>query len=297
MLCCLSFSIGGYDIEKESLGAGAFGEVFKGRKNGDIYAIKKISAASSKDRDKIAKEVAAMKNLENPNVVRFMDSFDAKGYVYIVMEFCNGGSLNSYILENRTAPADKLGFINQLAKGLRYLYANEIVHRDIKPDNIMIQNNDTLVIKLADFGLAILWEIDDCMSASQAIYYYSACGPKYYTAPEVLRGKVTMKSDIFSMGCVIMALFAETTVYWAHGKLLLAPYIDTPENQISDATKNEKRAYVKRHILIQVDQTAFQDLVYDMVQTNWRDRPNADEAYQRAYDIIGANVSLTGARP
>ncbi|XP_050397768.2 serine/threonine-protein kinase pdik1l-B [Patella vulgata] len=285
-------SIRGYEL-KEKLGAGAFGEVYKGRKNGNTYAIKKIPIGFREERAKIEKEVTSLKHLQDENVVRFIDSFDANDSVFIVLEFCNGGDLNSYILRNRsTSTADRLGFVNQLAKGVKYLHANKIVHRDIKPDNIMINNNgiifDNLVIKIADFGLSRVWEAFNYQSP----YYnfqYSPKGPPYYTAPEVYHDNVTMKSDIFSMGCVIMALFAGTTITWIGGKQLLAPYIGSAasaKKQISEATEDEKLANVRRYIQIQANQKAFQDLVYDMVQKNWRDRPNADKAYQRAYDIV-----------
>ncbi|KAK6185891.1 hypothetical protein SNE40_008029 [Patella caerulea] len=282
-------SVRGYEF-KERLGAGAFGEVFKGRKNQTIYAIKKIPIGLREERAKIEKEVTSLKYLQDENVVRFIDSFDANDSVFIVLEFCNTGDLNSYILRYpSTFSSARLDFANQLAKGVRYLHANKIVHRDIKPDNIMIHNNgiifNNLVIKIADFGLSRVWEAFNYQSP----YYnfqYSPKGPPYYTAPEVFHDNVTMKSDIFSLGCLIMALFSGTTIPWIGGKQLLAPYIGSAIKQISDATEDEKLAYVRNYIQIPCDQTAFQDLVYGMVQKNWRDRPNADLVYQRAYDII-----------
>uniref|UniRef100_A0A8C6Z7S5 Serine/threonine kinase 35 n=1 Tax=Nothoprocta perdicaria TaxID=30464 RepID=A0A8C6Z7S5_NOTPE len=105
--------------------------------------------------------------------------------LWFVMEFCEGGDLNQYVLSRRPDPATNKSFMLQLTSAIAFLHKNHIVHRDLKPDNILItEKSGTPVLKVADFGLSKYW-------------LSSACGSDFYMAPEVWEGHYTAKADIF----------------------------------------------------------------------------------------------------
>ncbi|ESO93120.1 hypothetical protein LOTGIDRAFT_119815, partial [Lottia gigantea] len=207
------------------LGAGAFGKVFCATKNGNKYAIKKVAIGQPENFDKIMKEVNTHKKLSHDNVIKYYDDFNFYNAVWIVMEYCNGGDLNLFMLNSSSSYGILFNFIQQICRGVDYLHSQQVIHRDIKPDNIMICNGPCgWTLKLADFGLARVWG----NFSNQSPFYgfnYDPRRPFYYSAPELANGNVTFKSDIFSLGCVILAIFSRTCVSWIGGKKLLAPYI------------------------------------------------------------------------
>ncbi|XP_050406899.1 serine/threonine-protein kinase PDIK1L-like [Patella vulgata] len=274
------------------------------------YAIKEISAdLTHENLDKLKNEVKVLEPLSHPNIVEFADSFTEGACFYIVLEFCNAGDLNDFILNNKLNYLIKLSFTEQIFEGLSYLNERKIIHRDIKPDNIMINyTQNRYTIKIADFGLSRF-----CQNVTgEEPYYefsYSPKAPLYYSAPEcfskrsitmdnhrntpkeiVINGKVTATSDIFSLGCLIMAMFSETTVPWVEKKPLLAPFIIVnPPIQIASATPEQTTDYIRKVIKIPgqpVMEKKFQALIVDMVESDWRDRPNAKEARDRMQTLL-----------
>ncbi|XP_050405135.1 cyclin-dependent kinase 7-like [Patella vulgata] len=292
----------GYSL-MEAIGNGAFGQVYLGSKYGNQYAIKEIPANLEKEKlDKLKNEAKVLKALNHPNIVRSIDSFLEDANFYIVLEFCNAGDLNGFILNNKPDYLTKLYVTEQTIDALSYLYEREIIHRDIKPDNIMInylQNRCT--IKIGDFGLA-----RSCPNLTiEEPYYefnYSPRAPRYYRPPEsfdrivtvddygnsipprVIYGTVTITTDIFSSGCLVMAMFSETTVPWGDGKLLLAPFIAGDSSiehiDIARATQQQKEDYIRENIEIPdqpVMQAELRRLISNMVKSDWRDRLNGNE--------------------
>jgi serine/threonine protein kinase len=115
------------------------------------------------------------------------------------MEYCNGGSLSTYIEEMRHMPEDKIwDFLYQFCKGYQVLLDANLIHRDIKPDNILINDG---VFKIADFGLSK--RIRD----PSLIENLSFKGSPLYMAPEIIEEKEgNSKIDVFSLGCVVYEL-------------------------------------------------------------------------------------------
>ncbi|ESO93119.1 hypothetical protein LOTGIDRAFT_190164 [Lottia gigantea] len=261
-----SKEIRGYTID-EKLGSGCFGEVFKCNKDGKTYAIKKMVVNDSAT----IKEVRSHMGLSHINVVKYIDSFSDEGYLWIVLEYCSGGNLNDYVLRQNPNSSELIRCIRQVLYGVEYLHSNRVLHRDIKPDNVMMQGN---TLKLADFGLARIWSL-----SNDSEYYdlkgQKGLGPPYYTAPEVQLGNITKAVDIFSVGCMIIAMFSRTTISWAGGKQLLAPYINNPNNQITDASEQAKKNYVGKLNGLTGGQ---KDMVVKMVEDKWRNRPSATAA-------------------
>ncbi|KAL7859186.1 hypothetical protein SRHO_G00143330 [Serrasalmus rhombeus] len=159
-------------------------------------------------------------------------------YLWFVMEFCEGGDLNQYILSRRPDPKTNRSFMKQLTSAVAFLHKNNIVHRDLKPDNILIsQKSGSPVIKVADFGLSkvcaglgcIEQEGEDQVNKNinvNKFWLSSACGSDFYMAPEVWEGHYTAKADIFALGIIIWAMIERITFIDAESKReLLGTYI------------------------------------------------------------------------
>ncbi|CAK69262.1 unnamed protein product (macronuclear) [Paramecium tetraurelia] len=193
--------LGDYQFDtKYLLGEGAFGKVYRGSKltTNQEVAIKKIdSSMINKDQyliDALNFEIQIMKQLDHPNIVKFIDKFNTDRSIYIVTEYCADGDLRN-IMKGRRIPESEVNQIfSQLASGFKELVKANIIHRDLKPANIM---NHRGVVKIADFGFA---KIVDNFSGE---LLRTCVGSPLYMAPQILkREKYTTKSDIWSLGII-----------------------------------------------------------------------------------------------
>ncbi|CAD8127227.1 unnamed protein product [Paramecium sonneborni] len=193
--------LGDYQFDtKYLLGEGAFGKVYRGSKltTNQEVAIKKIdSSMINKDQylvDALNFEIQIMKQLDHPNIVKFIDKFNTDRSIYIVTEYCADGDLRN-IMKGRRIPESEVNQIfSQLASGFKELVKANIIHRDLKPANIM---NHRGVVKIADFGFA---KIVDNFSGD---LLKTCVGSPLYMSPQILkREKYTTKSDIWSLGII-----------------------------------------------------------------------------------------------
>lgn len=164
-------------------------------------------------------------------------------YLWFVMEFCEGGDLNQYILSRRPDAQTNRSFTRQMTSALAFLHNNNIVHRDLKPDNILIaQRSGTPVVKVADFGLSKVCAglsrsskeppaVDEgggqkSVANLNSFWLSSACGSDFYMAPEVWEGHYTAKADIFALGIIIWSMIERITFIDAGSKReLLGTYV------------------------------------------------------------------------
>ena len=189
-----------------TIGSGAFGIVVKAIEisTEKIVAVKILNIRNSKiKKENIIKEVNLLKNLNHPNIVKFLDFYEEADKIYIVMEYYEGGTLKQYIQDNQNKiNEDKARIIiKQLLNALSYLhYVCDICHRDIKPENIMLLKKDDInTIKLLDFGLSS----DSFESKS----YMENCGTLIYMAPEQINNMSYSKIvDIWSVGIILYML-------------------------------------------------------------------------------------------
>jgi serine/threonine-protein kinase CHEK2 len=154
---------------------------------------------------KVMNEVRIMKTLSHQNVLSLFDSYETDNKVVIIMDFMEGRDMLHRITEStdlKYLPEDDSKFyFMQICNGLEYLHEQGITHRDIKPDNILLDSMSTnATVKISDFGLSkILSE------ASMK----TVCGTNLYVAPEVLDGgPYTSKVDIWSLGCMLFAMLS-----------------------------------------------------------------------------------------
>ena len=194
-----------YNI-KEKIGKGKFGLVKYGihKETNRPVAIKIMAKKNMKKQDlELAKtEIDILKICQHPNIVKLYDVFDNSDYIYIVMEYCSGGDLFSYIEKrnyklNESKAAE---IIHKLSMAVYYLHSYGIIHRDLKPENIlMTDESENADIRLLDFGLSkIIGPNEKCLEPF---------GTLSFVAPEVLKGKPYDKSvDLWSIGIIAYLL-------------------------------------------------------------------------------------------
>ena len=189
---------------KEVIGKGKFGVVNLGihKKTQQQVAVKIINKDSIKtveDKELVRIEIGILKLCHHPNVVRLLDHLENEDYIFIVMEYIEGGTLGQYFKKKNFNFSERQAssIMSQIASGVKYLHKYGIVHRDLKPDNIMItQQNDFGIVKIMDFGLSKIVSTQEKM--------VDGYGTLSYVAPEVLlRTPYNKEVDIWSMGVIL----------------------------------------------------------------------------------------------
>ena len=196
--------IGEYEIECE-LGAGAVGVVYRARsRQGRTVALKVLHPTLAGDaelRSRLARELRIAQELRDPHLVACVGSGESTGRPYLVFEYIAGGSLAGRLRAGTLTVAETLRLIADVAAGLEALHRRGLVHRDVKPSNVMLRDNGSAVV--ADFGLAKGAPHTALTQPGQVL------GTLDYLAPELVRGgEATPASDIYSLGCVAFECLA-----------------------------------------------------------------------------------------
>nr|XP_017190767.2 mitogen-activated protein kinase kinase kinase NPK1-like isoform X3 [Malus domestica] len=193
----------------ELIGSGAFGRVYMGMNldSGELLAVKQVLiAANSASKEKtqahireLEEEVKLLKNLSHPNIVRYLGTAREEDSLNILLEFVPGGSISSLLGKFGSFPESVIRmYTKQLLLGLEYLHKNEIMHRDIKGANILVDNKGC--IKLADFGASK--KVVELATINGA---KSMKGTPYWMAPEViLQTGHSFLVCAFSLGLVLL---------------------------------------------------------------------------------------------
>lgn len=199
--------LGRYEIERE-LGRGAMGVVYLGRdpRIGRQVAIKTLSYSHvdpkqlDEFKERFFREAEAAGRLSHPNIVTIYDVGEEHDLAFIAMDYIEGESLSAYVSQDTLLPVKKVyQIVAEVAEGLGYAHDKNIIHRDIKPGNILYQpQND--VVKVTDFGVARI--VDNARTNTGDIL-----GSPLYMSPEQLKGdKVWEPTDIYSLGVTFYQL-------------------------------------------------------------------------------------------
>jgi len=187
----------------EQLGKGSYGRVFKVRKQntGQIAAVKQIPLPKdSRQVQSIEREISLMENLTHDCIVQYSGTERNEKYIYIFMEYCSEGSLQQMLDKESIFPEPLIkAYTKQILEGLAYLHTNNIVHRDLKCGNILVDHLGKL--KLADFGCSkIIRELE-----SQQMHSFK--GTIHFMAPEVVdHAYYSDKSDIWALGVMLIQM-------------------------------------------------------------------------------------------
>ena len=207
-----TFKLDNYLVFKKEIGRGSFSTVYKGinQNNNEEVAIKKINNKGlTKMRGYIDKEIHLMKNLNHRNIVKLYDvlyDFNNTDEVYLILEYCCNGNLTTFLGCNGIDENMAKNYLRQLSEGLKYLKENNISHRDLKPQNILINKEN--ILKIIDFGFAK--SIESCNIAD------TFCGSPLYMAPEILTyKKYTDQADLWSVGVILYELLTGYTPFCA----------------------------------------------------------------------------------
>lgn len=201
--------IGRYQIEHE-LGRGAMGTVYLGKdpKIGRTVAIKTLPLTREFDDTQLAEvrrrfyqEAETAGKLNHPNIVTIYDAGEEHDLAYIAMDYVSGKSLDQYKDPDDLLPIPEVFNIGiQIADALNYAHTNKVVHRDVKPANVIYDMHNK-ILKVTDFGIAYLTDSSKTRSGL-------VMGSPYYMSPEQIVGrKVDGRSDIFSLGVTLFELF------------------------------------------------------------------------------------------
>lgn len=264
-------SIGSYRYSKNPIGIGAFSRVYRGE---EIYrrtpvAIKhtQLTHLEPKARQQLISELEIAKNLHHPNVIRTYDVINCENDCYLIMELCTAGTLSDVYAYLKTMDIEDrepitLYYLRQLMEALKYLQSQSILHRDLKPMNILLSGfvrsdyspETELVVKLSDYGLAKMANSD---------LHHSICGSPIYMAPEIiLDQKYGNGVDLWSFGVIMYEMLYGINPFPAKSLGELIRRHQHPELKIRDGPSPEA-----------------QNLIRGLLQTNPEKRISWDEFY------------------
>ncbi len=181
------------------LGRGGFAEVYLGehiRLNTQAAIKVRYEQFEKDDAEQFLKEAQTIANLVHPHIVRIFDFDVSDGMPFLVMDYAPNGTLRQRYPKNTRLPLETIiSHIKQVTDGLQYAHDEKFIHRDIKPDNMLLGRRDDIL--LSDFGLALVAQ----STRQQSLQDLG--GTAYYMAPEQLRGKPRQASDQYSLGIVV----------------------------------------------------------------------------------------------
>ena len=253
-----------YKIIKK-LGEGGFGIVYLAEKDNKKYALKQCKEKLNKNEiDQIKKIVDILSNINNDNLIKYYNFFMKNNTLNILMEY--GGDMDLKKFINDCGGEGELieekiikNIILQICKGLKEIHKNKIIHRDLTPDNIFIDNNKR--IKIGDFGISKI-------TTTLNNYANSKVGKFNYMAPEILKGtKHNNKVDIYSLGCIIYELFTLNEYY--------IDKLDEKDCKINTEIYNSK----------------YQELIDLLFQKDYHKRPNIEEVISYINESINYIIS------
>ena len=199
--------IGDYLLNEE-IGSGGFAKVVLGIHipTGEKVAIKIMDKqqilSDELNKERVLSEISILKIVRHNNIIKLYEVMETPQKIYLVMEYCDGGELFDYIVSKQhLSEKQACVFFQELIDALTYLHSQNIVHRDVKPENILLESSGkSLTCKLIDFGISRTYTLDKLIT--------TPCGTASYAPPEMHRGEeyYGLLSDVWSAGVLLYAM-------------------------------------------------------------------------------------------
>lgn len=276
----------GYSRVKK-LGEGAFASVHlvRDERTGEHLVLKKIACRNINGANKALREVKLLRSCSHSGIIGYRDFSLVSGsdddiVICLIMEFCDAGDVWDRVAsacENNWSlpPPLTTGWMLQIVDALRYLHSRDILHRDIKLENILISGPDQdSVAKLGDFGLAKAFD-GAAIDGTAAARTKTKCGTPDYMAPEVLQGKsYSVPAEVFSLGVVFYALASVQlptmlALDVATGKQLNWPMATQPERELQSLVEHMVKLYEEDRPLLDQVATCAADLPSARLLEGW----------------------------
>jgi hypothetical protein len=276
--------IGRHQVERE-LGQGAFGVVYLGydpelNRPVAIKVPRPERFSSPDDAERFMEEARAAAALNHPGIVTVHDVGRQGAQCYIVLEYIHGRTLEEMMQAGRVPPAQAAGLVARVADALHYAHKKGFVHRDLKPGNILLDDQDNPHV--TDLGLAVSEESQELLAGQIA-------GTPAYMSPEQVRGethRLDGRTDIWSLGVLLYQLLTGRHPFWREGSSTCLDEIvnrePKPPRQIDDTVPVELERITLKCLAKPVTEryNTAADLAHDL--RHWRPSPHDGDAFDHA---------------
>ncbi|PTB68323.1 Pkinase-domain-containing protein [Trichoderma citrinoviride] len=196
----------------------------------------------------IEREVAILKLIEHPNIMKLYDIWENRSEIYLILEYIDQGDLFTFInTKGRLSEEVAIYFFRQMISAIAYCHSFNVCHRDLKPENILITAD--LQIKIADFGMAALHQTATHRLAT-------ACGSPHYAAPELLKNRQYRgdRADIWSMGVILYAMLSATLPFDDPDLRVMMGKTKKGQYKMPDFLSPEAEDLIRRMLQVNPDQ-------------------------------------------
>jgi len=273
--------LGGFELQSV-LGKGRYGTVYRGVQValGRQVAVKVLGVEYRSEPDKVQAfltEARRAGRLNHPNLVQVHDVCQVEEHYLLIMELMKCSAADQLRQQGKLPEPPVLGLISDVAKALGYAESQRLVHRDVKPDNVLV--NEEGVYKLADLGIAT------AIAADGQAHQERTFGSPHYVAPEQARGgAIDGRADLYALGASAWHLLVGAPMFTGSTRQIVAAHISTEPPDLEELAPELSEGMV--------------ELIYDLLAKNPDDRPeNAQAVAKRVDELAKQSSEPTTQRP